>query len=259
METLISLAAFVLLGVNSATPSALPNSIDVANVSMRPQVKTTEENPEKKEPSYMGWGHDVSWPNCEVSLPKQDFGIVGVNNGTPFTHNPCFRQQYEWASSTHSASIYMNLDLNPNYLVERGKSGPYGDCSGEDYSCLIQNYGYNAAKHAHEHAKENGANDSAMWWLDIETLNTWTDSFDYNRLSIDGAVRYFQDKNMNVGIYSTPMLWKEITGDYKNGLPAWPAIITDKPHTGCGVGFTGGKTLIVQYNQEVIDKNFACA
>src|SRR6201991_1387892 len=58
-----------------------------------------------------GMGHDVSHPQCGVPLPSDDgnFGIVGINEGRPFTTNPCLSTQYQWASGTpYGAGVYLN-------------------------------------------------------------------------------------------------------------------------------------------------------
>jgi hypothetical protein len=263
LESLVTLLTVLTITTNPLTyPASLPQDLSKQENVSAVEKKTDEGNvayaQEKPSMDYSGEGHDISWPNCDVDVPQKDFGIVGVNYGSPFTYNPCFTQQYKWATEkTSSPSLYMNLDLNPSRLSEIGANGAYGDC-GDDKDCQAKNYGYNAAKDAHEHAESNGASSPKMWWLDVEPLNIWSSDPIFNRNSIDGAVRYFNEHNENVGVYSTPMLWKDITGDYKNGLPVWPAILDSTPQTACGTGFTGGETLIVQYNQVHLDKNFAC-
>lgn len=209
---------------------------------------------------YQGSGNDISWPQCDVidKLPKGDFGIVGVTGGKAFTGNPCLHEEYKWALATGSASVYINVHVGGDDDPERSLKGPYGECNDADLNCQFANYGYNSALHAYDYAKSQGVEDPRMWWLDVEVLNNWSDNPDYNRRVIDGAVKFFADKGLPVGIYSTPLMWRDLTGDYKNGLPAWPAIISDAPAQNCGVGFTGGKTFLIQYDQIDLDKNFAC-
>lgn len=209
---------------------------------------------------YHGYGHDVSWPQCDVikKLPKSDFGIVGVTGGKAFTGNPCLSDEYKWAVSTGSASVYINLNTNDDSTLDKGFHGPYGDCAEMDIDCQSKNYGFNAANDAYNYAKSQGVVNPQMWWLDIEELNNWSNNLTYNREVIDGSTRFFADKGLTIGIYSTPIMWKDLTGDYKNNLPVWPAVISNSPSQNCGTGFTGGKIYLIQHNQDELDKNFAC-
>lgn len=208
-------------------------------------------------------GNDISWPQCDgqviKNLPKKAaFGIVGVTGGMAFTENPCVEDQFKWAISTGSASVYINVHAPNDFFAEEGEKGRFGKCKEEDLSCRAKNYGYETAVHAYEYAKEKNVKNPKIWWLDVEELNTWTHDQILNRRIIDGAVQFYKDKNLKVGVYSTPLMWRDITGDYKNGLPAWPAIIVDNPKDHCGKGFTGGETYLVQYDQNELDKNIAC-
>ena len=211
---------------------------------------------------YRGRGNDVSWPQCERdvinNLPKSNFAILGVTGGSAFTKNPCLAEEYKWAITTGSVSLYMNLNLFTEEDIDKGLKGPYGNCKTTDNLCIGANYGYNGAKEAMGYAKEIGISEEKMWWLDIEEINTWSEDINVNRKIIDGAVSYFKEKGIPVGIYSTPIMWRDLTGNYQINLPAWPAIISEAPYENCGQGFTGGKTFIVQHNQDELDKNFAC-
>ena len=210
---------------------------------------------------HYGFGHDISWPQCNElhKLPKKvDFGIVGITGGSAYTQNPCLEEEYKWAQTTESISVYMNLNIGGDDDREKGLHGPYGNCKDADLNCQVSNYGYNAALDAYAYARSKKVINEKMWWLDIEDLNPWSDDPMVNRKIIDGAVRFFKEKGVPIGIYSTPILWHDITADYKNNLPAWPAIITESPAQECGTGFTGGKTYAVQYYQIDLDKNFAC-
>ncbi|MCL4354802.1 hypothetical protein M1349_05065 [Patescibacteria group bacterium] len=209
---------------------------------------------------YRGSGHDVSWPQCDIveKLPKADFGIVGVTGGKAFTGNPCLSEEYKWALATGSASVYINVHVGGDDDPDRSLKGPYGNCHDADLDCQFGNYGYNSALHAFSYAKSQGVEGPRMWWLDVEELNYWTDDPTHNRRIIDGAVKFFNEKGLPVGVYSTPLMWRDLTGDYQNGLPVWPAIISDTPAENCGKGFTGGETFLVQHDQIDLDKNLGC-
>lgn len=67
------------------------------------------------------------------------------------------------------------------------------------------------------------------------------------------------ERHFTVGIYSTPSMWKEITGGWQNGLPAWVGGGTKgNAPTLCGVGFTGGSVYLVQYARSAYDGDYAC-
>ena len=43
-------------------------------------------------------GYDISWPQCNSAFPPSPgFGIVGVNDGAPFTVNKCLDRELRWA------------------------------------------------------------------------------------------------------------------------------------------------------------------
>ena len=63
-------------------------------------------------------GYDVSFPQCNISLPESPvFAMVGVNDGRPYELNPCFTGEARWALAASSArqsklSLYLNTS-NP--------------------------------------------------------------------------------------------------------------------------------------------------
>jgi len=100
-----------------------------------------------------------------------------------------------------------------------------------------------------------------MWWLDIETENSWSENnLSRNWAVIEGVLRYLnEERHFSVGIFSTPTMWEEITGSWQNGLPAWirgGTKTTAKAH--CSSGFTGGLVYLVQYADGNYDGNYAC-
>jgi hypothetical protein len=68
----------------------------------------------------------------------------------------------------------------------------------------------------------------SLWWLDVETSNTWQTDVDANAASLSGMVDYFQSKALDVGLYSTSYQWKKIAGVTASvsnlaGLRSWLA------------------------------------
>lgn len=205
------------------------------------------------------YGNDFSYPQCNlISFPQQTFNIVGVTSGRAFQHNQCFNSEYLWTTGlATTGSVYMNLNAPIGTTASKGMTGPFGNCSKSDKICQSKNYGYNAAQDAYSYALGQGA----MWWLDIETFNSWSSNAGLNRNVIDGAVRFFTDKGIPVGIYSTPNMWNKITGNYQNKLPTWTATTNYGPYDSClAVSFTGGQTYLVQYRNPTItiDSDYAC-
>lgn len=51
-------------------------------------------------PAATRLGNDVSWPQCNRTLPKSPaFTVVGVNNGLANTTNLCLATELAWAES----------------------------------------------------------------------------------------------------------------------------------------------------------------
>jgi hypothetical protein len=213
-----------------------------------------------------GWtGYDTSWPQCDDLPPATTvyrFGVVGVTSGHAFRNNPCFAAQYGWATGFSMApdAVYLNLneDLGPTSLD--GDTGPYGTCHAGEV-CHALNYGYNAAASAYAYATQVDAFAATMWWLDIETANSWAaDDLGRNEAVITGALYFLRDAHgLTVGIYSTESMWQEITGGWQVGVPAWVGDGEQaNPQEECGQGFAGGPVWLVQYEDGDYDGDYAC-
>jgi len=210
-------------------------------------------------------GYDISFPQCDGTYPTFNaylFGVVGVTSGHAFRNNPCFASQYAWSVHTLSPeSVYLNLNEDIGLTAANGETGPYGTCR-PDTACHALNYGYNAASSAYTYATQQVPTFVAtMWWLDIETENSWsTTDLSLNQDVIKGALRFLQTEHgFTVGVYSTAAMWQEITGSWQNGLPAWVGGGTKSDaRTRCGTGFTGGPVYLVQYANGNYDGDYAC-
>ncbi|WP_458780108.1 hypothetical protein [Arthrobacter sp. D3-16] len=230
-------------------------------------------------------GNDVSWPQCGKDLPAgQAFAIVGVNNGLANNTNPCLQEQLEWAatSSGNSAqpevSLYVNT-ANPGssgswwpssneYPIGSAVHNPYGSCGEKDYgrACAYM-YGY--AK-AWDDAYIRGISNPSdyVWWLDVETENSWSTDKDANRAVLEGMTDFFQSIDVkDVGIYSTGLQWSRIVGTVNNSsnlysLPSWlagartvtgaKANCSDPPLT------AGGEVMLTQFVTRKFDYNYSC-
>ena len=209
------------------------------------------------------YGHDVSWPQCDDPLPtsRGGYAIVGVTGGRPFRHNRCLAQQWQWATANGSGgALYVNLAApdpeNPNTM-----HGPAGDCAATNFQCQVYNFSANNVQYALDLANRAGA-DAPMWWLDVEVGNHWSPAQEVNALVVKATAETLSKAGKRVGIYSTWLQWRRITGDAQFGLPVWvagaptdhdaPAWCDDRR------AFNGGQTWLVQSLPIHVDHNFAC-
>jgi hypothetical protein len=179
---------------------------------------------------------------------------------------------------------------------------PYGDCArtavmldgvpsavGENSRACAWEYGFQRAGFAFRRAAAaaEAVNDrlarrglsfrvplpgSAVWWLDVETANTWLSGSlgtAMNVADIEGMLAGFRYQGVDtVGVYSAASQWEAITGgaDLGPATPDWIAgSLTRHEAAGfCGTtGFSGGPVLLSQYTPdgvaEGLDYDVACA
>jgi hypothetical protein len=207
-------------------------------------------------------GYDVSYPQCNKSLPPDPlYAIVGINGGRPFKQNPCLKELYKWASTGKLLpAVYMNLSFISPTNFQYSLIGPK-ECSPIDQECQSYNFGYQAAIYAHKYAKSNGVK-TTTWWLDIEIMNTWSEDKNLNRNVIAGAIDYLRAQGLTVGVYSTKYQWNRITDGWQIEIPVWVAGAKDKGEAPdkCKpeYSFTGGPVTLIQYIQDELDHNYLC-
>jgi hypothetical protein len=207
-------------------------------------------------------GYDISWPQCDESYPSGPVGlaIVGANDGRAFTDNPCLASEGQWAG--RAAAVYMNLNSPPATSTE-GQDGPAGVCAAADTGCMAYNYGYNAAVEAFDYAGTSGVS-SGVWWIDVETANTWDTNTANNALTIQGALTALGADGVTAGIYSTGYQFGIIAGGYRPAVPVWMATGGDihDAEGACASGdsFGGGTTWLAQYGTVGLpyDEDLAC-
>jgi hypothetical protein len=229
----------------------------------------------------------VSYPQCGSALPgKSAFGIVGVNAGKATTFNSCFANELAWAKSTSGAvtaqpkaQLYVNTgnpgDVLAQYNVTTWPTSsvaadPYGTCSGtytNDEACAWQ-YGYERANADVAQVALTTPPSEYIWWLDVETGNSWTSDPAKNRAALEGMVAAFRAANVvNVGIYSTSAQWSGIAGS----VPAASSLYSlnewrpgarnlSAAQSNCSLApFTGGgKVTITQYVSMNLDYDYSC-
>ncbi len=167
-----------------------------------------------------GGGWDVAWRQCTNSghvgpLPgTPTIGIVGVNDGRPYTTNPCLKSELDWAGS--AAQVYINTN-DPGPATARwpttAQTGPKKcvltkpNGTRATPSCAYD-YGWNAAQSAYTTLTnalvgQSKQPPSLEWWLDVESANTWLSSTTLNTASIDGTIEYLNAQHVrSVGIYA---------------------------------------------------------
>jgi len=145
-------------------------------------------------------GYDVSYPQCPgTSAPAGSFGVIGVNDGRPFTLNPCFGTEYSGVAN----SVYINTAYSKAYRsdITSGCSAASGGNQAWAIGCSEAEYSFNNVRVT-----------SSMWWLDVETANSWSSgNLAPNRSAIQGALDRLKSTGP-VGVYSTAHAWSRITG-----------------------------------------------
>ncbi|MET3952086.1 hypothetical protein ABIB29_002946 [Arthrobacter sp. UYEF36] len=231
-------------------------------------------------------GIDVSWPQCGKTLPKQPaFAIVGVNNGLANTTNPCLATQLAWADTAPSpaltaqprVALYVNTanpGLQGSWWPSSNQYGgvdvpnPYGVCGSgaNDFRACSYMYGY--AK-AYDDATIRGVEnpENYLWWLDVETENSWQPDKAANVAVLEGMTDYFTGINAKVGLYSTGYQWSQIAGTVEAssplaGLPSWLAgarsLTGAKSHCSWAALTPGSRVALTQYVSGGLDYNYSC-
>jgi hypothetical protein len=236
-------------------------------------------------------GSDLSYPQCGSQLGGGGtFGIVGLNNGRPWSLNPCFSTQYSWAKSrTYSAGIYLNT-ANPAptssyFWPKSGTSDPAlcrDSSSTTDPGCAYD-YGWHAAADALSKATAADSSITALtWWLDIETANSWNGDGTSNAADLQGMADYLRSHGVSsVGLYSTSYQWKLVTGGYTSSSAAqyksaWKSSFTPQypletaplwiaglgtvgdATNACSTSFTGTPARLAQYVDAGADADLVC-
>lgn len=250
-----------------------------------PVAVTTDDEPTSTV------GYDVSHPQCDTQLPiGQAFGVVGVNGGLATAANPCLAEQLAWAwtsaggTAQPEAQLYLNT-ANPGELRDQVSTWPsvgatpYGSCSGDNSAACSWEYGWQRAEHSVTSffapaATAAGVSDSPgsyVWWLDVETANTWqsgsTEALARNRATLEGMTAYLTMAGAEVGIYSVGPQWERIVGTVGESSPlyrldSWLAGATN-PWDAAGNCaqpplVAGGRVELAQYVMFGLDRNRSC-
>ena len=235
-------------------------------------------------------GYDISYPQCGATITyPAGFGVVGVNDGHPYSTNPCLASEITLAKTTIAGvpSFYMNTDSPGPADTSNWPTSATGpqSCSGGNSTTCAYDYGWGAAKvsfanaisaeTADGSASPTTAVTSANWWLDVETGNHWeviesaygpsTGSLNNDQSMLLGAVAYLKSVGVNnLGLYSTAQQWHTITGTPPTAfesLSAWmPGYATlAAAEAACALpSFNGGRVAMIQYPMNGLDGDYAC-
>jgi hypothetical protein len=234
-----------------------------------------------------GTGYDISYPQCNGSFPAAPvFGVVGVNDGLPFSANPCLGlgdgpSELAWGGM--NAELYANT-ANPGPALSthwpNGQVSPQ-HCNtaanpGADTAQCAYDYGWNAATNSYGDAvgayvalgwAPPGATRTPVantWWLDVETANSWTSNTGFNVDELQGEADYLKSVGAaSVGFYATPSDWRTITGGTSSfaAFPSWVpgAGSLSQAQANCaGGGVTGGGVALTQYPSGGFDADYRC-
>jgi hypothetical protein len=227
--------------------------------------------------------YDVSYPQCGKTLPGAiTGGIVGVNNGVALSANPCLATEWSWATkgTAYAPAFYANTgDPGPAHSSHwpTGQTSPQvcDPATGNSTACSYD-YGWNYAIDAVNRARAvTSTANTAMWWLDVETGNSWqtlesaygqtATSRANDQASLAGAIAALQQSGVaTVGVYSTSYQWTQITGGTGTQFAAQPAWVAgvgslSTAQNNCrSISFTGGRVTLTQYAQSGYDADYHC-
>lgn len=203
-------------------------------------------------------GYDLSYPDCiHRRPPPRAFAIVGVNGGRPFTFNPCLRRENAWYARHRPRALYLNTGYDPAF---RSRIVPNcwqrADPSHPTRAALAYAIGCTEAAASLEHMTKLHLTRPAIWWLDVETSNTWSPNRVVNSAVLQGMVDFLERlaPAPAVGIYSRPSWWREITADWSTSTPEW----IPSRSAGCPAPFSAGPVWLHQTGSPGIDLDAAC-
>ena len=267
--TALVTAALAVLGVVAGAASPASAADEARSATVTATVAT---------------GHDVSYPQCGATPPtRRDIAVVGVNAGTGTATNPCLAEQLAWGDAPGTdgtpqlADVYVNT-ANPGHLggwwprsdlTRAGLpvSNPEGACIGAEDAACAYVYGWSIATDDALHRGVSSPGDR-MWWLDVETMNTWSWNRAANLAVLEGMTDAFRGIGGSVGIYSTARQWAMIVGSTAPsstlaGAPSWVAgaVTRGGAEENCARtrSFTpGGRVAMAQWVEGAQDHDVSC-
>jgi hypothetical protein len=222
-------------------------------------------------------GRDISWPNCPTGMgiparrtlgkplppPSSRYVIVGLTNGPGFYPNPCLRDQVAYLRAHHMwASAYSVITYpTPSQLVRYGAAGP---STKPGLTGRLWNTGWAQAQQNVANMHAAGLVPPTMW-LDVEPVRPpapWSRSTSANRTVLEGAIAAYRKAGLQLGVYSTPYLWRYVVGGVSYGFPEWraagPTSIKNALAACRGDDIQGGDAVMGQWSNVEADFNVIC-
>ncbi|MFC8502688.1 FG-GAP-like repeat-containing protein [Pedococcus sp. NPDC057267] len=223
------------------------------------------------------FGSDVSWPQCPTSmggqgLPMpagpQQFLVVGLTFGLPFTENPCLADQVAWATANGVPAQGYTMAAFPTaaQLTAYRGSGPW---SSTTRAGQLSNVGYAEASYPLATLNRVGFAPPVVW-IDVEPRprQPWPTSTAAqqreNRYVVEGLMRGLRDAGVAYGLYSYASGWAQVTGSWRlPGVPVWATAGTldylEEALDRCTQpSFSAGKVLLSQWYDAVRDQDRTC-
>jgi hypothetical protein len=102
-------------------------------------------------------------------------------------------------------------------------------------------------------------------WLDVEHVHQvapWSGDTSANRTVLDGAIAAYRLAGLQLGVYSTPALWKDVVGQISYGFPEWraagPTSIKNAVAVCRGSAIQGGDPVLAQWSSVDVDFDVIC-
>lgn len=203
------------------------------------------------------FGYDISYPQCPSNVPQGPvgFAIIGVNGGRAMTENRCMPAQLAWARQADAPpAVYVNTNSPP-------ASFSTSACAPTDAVCRAFDYGRQSARYSLAYVARH-APEVERYWLDVETMNTWSANTPENSAVLRGMIEVLTGAGKEVGIYSTSYQFTRIAGNFSPGLDNWVPRPEARRETAANYcrstpSFGGGRVVMIQL-WYTFDENYVC-
>jgi hypothetical protein len=208
-----------------------------------------------------GHGVDVSWPNCDRPRPPAAaFAIIGVNDGHPFSSNPCLSREHSWYATGSPSGFYLNTAYTTDYshnitaaCQQQTRPGALSPRQAQAYAI-----GCSEAADSLNRLSQLSLPIPDVFWLDVETGKRWSTNQQLNVQTLRGMIAELGSlaPQARIGIYSFPPMWRQITDDWATTLPEWiPRAGGDNP---CRNPFSTGPVWLAQGGTSTLDTDTTC-